>query len=508
MKRNIIYIALGAIALMMAPSCTDFLKENPQTFESPDNYYTTQEEMQKAVNGCYGTSTSDYIQGLPCMFQGMVGLGMNGHIYLEGMTGYSDRLTATNYRDMGFLLPLDQTTDGYNSNFWKGYYKSIENCNSTIKGIEGSMAESVSEDTRSALLAEVYFLRAYYYYRLVTLFGPVPYKTTPTTGTAGTDLAPDSEQTVFEGIASDLEHAETLAEKMAWSRNDGHVSKGAIKSLLAKVYLTMAGYPLQQTDCYAKAYAKAKEVVASKAFSLGSYADLSDPAKENSGEIIFAIQREGQHASNSVSACLLPITNPKVADNINNADALAPAVEFLDGFEAADARANAFFADTFTTYKGETVHTGRKYITKYYDPSGLSNGQYGLDYILIRYADILLVMAEAKVMADGGTTTDADAIAAFQQVHGRAFAGAAAPASLDFDTVYKERVWELCYENQTWFDMLRTRKAYDPVNKTVVNFLGYTAPGHAHVGSGAFTTTDIYLPYPVREKRLNPNLKR
>ena len=104
MKRNIIYIALGAIALMMTPSCTDFLKENPQTFESPDNYYTTQEEMQKAVNGCYGTSTSDYIQGLPCMFQGMIGLGMNGHIYLEGMTGYSDRLTATNYRDMGFLL--------------------------------------------------------------------------------------------------------------------------------------------------------------------------------------------------------------------------------------------------------------------------------------------------------------------------------------------------------------------------------------------------------------------
>ena len=81
-------------------------------------------------------------------------------------------------------------------------------------------------------------------------------------------------------------------------------------------------------------------------------------------------------------------------------------------------------------------------------------------------------------------------------------------SEVDFDTVFKERVWELCYENQTWFDMLRTRKAYDPVNKTVVNFIGYTAPGHSHVGSGAFTTTDLYIPYPVREKRLNPNLKR
>ena len=503
MKRIIYSIILSVIVLAMAVSCTDFLKESPKTFESPDNYFTTVDEMQKAVNGCYGTSS----QGLPCMFQGMIGLGMCGHIFIEGMTGYSDRPTATNYKDMGFILPIDATSDGYNQNFWKGYYMAIENCNSCIKGLEASEA-GVSESTRNSFLAEVYCLRAYYYYRLVTLFGPVPYKTTPTAGVEGSDLAPDTEATVFEGIVSDLENAERLGEKLAWSRGDGHIGMGAIKSLLAKVYLTMAGQPLQKTEYYAKAYAKAKEVVASKVYRLGTYEDLRDPSMENGGEVIFAIQREGQHAGNPVSACLLPISEPKVAKDVNNADALAPTAEFIAGFESTDARKDAFFSNQFTSYQGESVTTDRKYIMKYYDPAGLENGQYGLDYIVIRYADILLTLAEAKVMADGGTTTDADAIAAFQQVHGRAFSTSSAPASLDFDTVFKERVWELCYENQTWFDMLRTRKAYDPVNKTVVNFIGYTAPGHFHVGSGAFTTTDLYIPYPVREKRLNPNLKR
>ena len=514
MKRSIINIALSIIAAAaMLVSCTDFLQETPKTFNSPNNYYTTADEIQAAVNGCYGYGTA---QGLPSMFVGMIGVGMNGHVFIEGLTGYSDRLSNTNFKEMAFLLPLDQTIDGYNQNFWKGYYLSIENCNSTIQGIESCTIEEskLSTANKNAMLAEVYFLRAYYYYRLVTLFGPVPYKTTVTSGTDGMAIPADSEKTVFEGIVSDLETAEALTKDSAWTRKDGHVSKGAIKSLLAKVYLTMGGYPVQDASYYAKAYDKAKEVVTSGAYALGTYDDLKDQSKENSGEIIFAIQRNAESASNPLGVLCLPKSNPRACSDDNDAGAFTPCTSFIESFAADDTRGVLFFRNTFNAYDnggaslGYTFTTPRRYVNKYYDGTGLDDNQYGLDYILLRYADLELVLAEAKVMADGGTTTDADAIAAYQEVHGRAVPGSTAPANLDFDTVFKERVWELCYENQTWFDMVRTRKAFDPATKTVVNLIGYLAPGHANAGSGAFTLTDIYLPYPVREKRLNPNLKR
>src|SRR3546814_19315999 len=80
---------------------------------------------------------------------------------------------------------------------------------------------------------------------------------------------------------------------LAWTDNTGHVSMGAVKALLAEVYLTMAGYPLQKgAEYYQLAYDKAKEVINSDQFSLfANYADLRNPANENSGEHIFMVQR-------------------------------------------------------------------------------------------------------------------------------------------------------------------------------------------------------------------------
>ena len=80
----------------------------------------------------------------------------------------------------------------------------------------------------------------------------------------------------------------------------------------------------------------------------------------------------------------------------------------------------------------------------------------------------------------------------------------AAPASLDFATVYKERIWELCFETQTWYDMLRTRKALNTTTGEVVDLIGYQTPGH----EAAFEEDDLLFPYTLREKRLNPNLVR
>ncbi|MEO6149507.1 MAG: RagB/SusD family nutrient uptake outer membrane protein, partial [Mucilaginibacter sp.] len=76
------------------------------------------------------------------------------------------------------------------------------------------------------------------------------------------------------------------------------------------------------------------------------------------------------------------------------------------------------------------------------------------------------------------------------------------PASLKLDDILKERYWELCFEFQTWYDMIRTRKAFDVVNDKIVDLIGYKAPEHTN----AFAESNLMLPIPLAEILKNPKL--
>src|SRR5690606_25949371 len=111
----------------------------------------------------------------------------------------------------------------------------------------------ISMDATEAqkLLAEAHFLRAWYYFQLVQMFGNIPLITEPVT-LQSEQLFPDpaTPEAVYSLIVSDLKTAE--AANLNWLVSSGRVSQGAIKALLAKVYLTMAGYPLQKGAEYYK----------------------------------------------------------------------------------------------------------------------------------------------------------------------------------------------------------------------------------------------------------------
>lgn len=483
----------------MTASCTKFLTEEPKTFDSPTIYYNNEQEMQSSVNGCYA--------GLESVFASGIGLALNGHVFFEGLTGLCWREQSGGNELMGFTLPLVENLDLVNANFWRDYYKAIENCNSTIEGIETSTAQ-VAEDTKNALLAEVYFLRAYYYSRLVAMFGPIPYKTKKTTGTANSALPLDSEETVLDGCIADLQHAEMLADKAAWNPANGHVGKGAIKSLLAKVYMQKAGHPCNDVACYELAYEKAKEVVKQNVYSLfGSYADLRNQANENVGEFIFCLQREAQERGNYLVGTVYPLTEPAIAQSVNGGGGFVPNQSFVDSFEEGP-RKDAFFFTEYPSFADPSVIVKfPPHVFKFFDDSAsaLADLKCGMDYWIIRYADVLLTLAEAKTMADGGKTTNADAIDAYWQVRSRAVHGDTKPTTLTFETVFEERVKELAFENITWFDMVRARKAYDPLQDKVVDIIGHMAEGHP---GHPFTEKDMLLPYPYRERTYNPNLVR
>ena len=180
-----------------------------------------------------------------------------------------------------------------------------------------------------------------------------------------------------------------------------------------------------------------------------------------------------------------------------------PTTTLYNSFDDVDARKTSFFYTSYPSMDDAsvTVEFDRPYIFKFFDEDAIASGKSGLKFPLIRYADVLLTLAEAA--CEGGKTSDAKAVAAFKEVRSRAVTGYSTN-EITADQVLVERFWELCFEGQNWYDMIRTRKAFNPASKSMVDMLGYkgeTCPA-------AYDESYLYAPYPARDYALNPNLKR
>jgi hypothetical protein len=507
MKKYIVNIFWIVTFLVGFSSCEKFLEEEPKTFLSPNFYFQSEAQINAAVNGVY-TFLDD-------RFSSFIEIGSQTYLFFEYLPGYGIRPYSGSFEGLNQAINLNIKEDNaYVEDVWETHYKAIENCNSILEGIQGVSAEVINENTKNKLWGEVYFLRAYNYFHLVRLFGEVPLKISSTQNLSDIEQELSSIDQVYTQIEKDLLTADSLMANNSWASVEGRVAKGAVKSLLAKVYLTMAGYPLQKgADYYQKAYDQANAVVSSSQFYLfDTYTALRDVANENTGEYIWMIQRQRQYAGSPVHFNMLPYPqpNPPISAAGAYGGALAPAQAFYDSYPEGDKRTEekAFY---YTQHESSDnpdviVELDRPHIYKFWDEEAAETGQSGKNYPLIRFADVLLVMAEAKAQLDGGSTNDASAIDAYFQVRSRAMPDESRPGVISVNDVLKERLWELCFEGKTWFDMLRTRKAFNVTTGNIVDMIGYTAPFHPE--GHPFDEEDLLLPYPLREKRLNPNLTR
>lgn len=478
-------------------SCNKFLEEEPSGSLDLAHYYKTPEQVAAAVNGTY--------DGLGTPFIVNLGVSVTPAYSLEYITGYSRRPRPSGFEDDQFLR-LDRL-DSANSRlqgWWNATYYPVENCNSVIERV--SVTTLVDEVTKQRYLGQAYFLRAWYYFQVVRLFGDVPLKLVTTKDLNDVKIRRSPKEAVYEQIVKDLVNAENSG--LPWTDQSGHVSLGAVKSLLAKVYLTMAGYPMQKGAVYyQKAYDKALEVINSHQYSLfENYADLRNPALQNTREHIFMLQRHPTVAASNIHGAYLPYPSEAISIQPAYGGAMAPVKAFYDSYAAADGRKQeqAFYYTKYPRYGYplETVFFSDPYIYKFWDAEAEKTGRSGANFPLIRYADVLLLCAEARSYIDGGTTSDAMAVDAWYAVRHRAFPNEAKPATITTDDILKERYWELCFEFQSWYDMLRTRKAFDVVNGRMINLVGYKAPNHLR----AFDQGDLQFPLPLAEVQKNPEL--
>jgi hypothetical protein len=507
--KNLVALLLLGGTIIGNSGCKKFLEETDPTNLSPGSFYTLPEHAEAGIAAVYAE----------IRFIGNgAGIYSNNWQMLDAPTGIQSTETAQN-SDLNNLYSLiyDGTNLHVNQN-WSGFYKVIAQANLVLDKTPGISPMDNAQKKR--ILGEAAFVRAWAYFYLVRLWGDVPLIVKPITSANDPNFAPvrTPQADVYNQIVADLTAAE--AAGLPFMDASGRVSTAAIKSELAKVYLTMAGQPLNKGAAYYKLAAdKAKEVIdysTANPTSLGlfpSYAALHDAKNDNKLEHLFGIQyNDAAGAGNPLQSTYLPLHQPLVS-KIDGIGTAIPTGDFYASYEANDLRAKNregyFFTDYYTDgFKMPLVNRGKPYIFKHFDL--IANGTLGvegtsrsdLNIPQIRYAETLLIYAEAQNRADGAPNTAAYTAVNALRKRAQLLDLAGLNQTQFEEAVWRERWHELCYEGIIWFDMVRLRKVYNESTNGFDNFVG-------HINKSVnqpLQSKNLLFPIPTPEIRNNPKL--
>mgnify|MGYP000893964051 CR=1 FL=1 len=499
-----------ALTLTVPTACSDFLDETDPSNLQPESFFTIPDHAEAVLAATYS--------GLRFWGDGAGIFSANWQM-LEAVTGTATTQTGQN-SDLNNLYGLiHQASTGHIGNFWNGLYRIIANANLAIEKIPG--INFPDETQKQRLLAEARFLRAWSYFNVVRLWGDAPLILTPQTA-ASEDFFPSRtpQEEIYEFVVNELKAAE--AAGLPDFRTDGRVSNVAVKSLLAKVYLTMAGYPLQKgASHYSLAAEKALEVINfSKANPstlnlFPTYADLRNEDLKNRVEHIFQIQYNTVVAGFPLND-MLPNQTAVTYAGPSGTGSTVPTVSFYNSYEAGDLRTKnqvGYFYDTYyVNGTGAPFDLGQPHIFKYFNqkalggpginPTRLNN----LNVNLIRFAEVLLIYAEAQNEAGG---LNQEAYDALKRIRDRAQLTTPPIGSFTQNSfreaVWKERWMEFCYEQITWFDMIRLRKVWNETNRNFDDFVGHR---NLNISGGALLEEKhLLFPIPLAEMQNNPNLR-
>ncbi|MCW3467895.1 RagB/SusD family nutrient uptake outer membrane protein [Chitinophaga nivalis] len=516
MKRNIMnktwqLVLCGAMLIGGGSGCSKFLDEKDPSNLSPDSYFTLPEHADAAVFAAYARTR---------LIGKGAGIFSNNYQLLDAPTGTMVSATAQN-SDLNNLLGLVYNGDNLHiQQWWKELYKEIAQTNLVLDNVP--KINPMDEGQRTRVLGEARFLRAWAYFYAVRFWGDIPLiLQSQTPGSPDFSPGRAKAEDVYNAIVADLKIAE--AAGLPWIDNSGRASMAAVKSQLAKVYLTMAGYPLNKGAAYYKLAAdKAKEVIdyatahPAEIGLFSSYADLHNPAMNNKLEHIFEVQYLNGVEENPLQTVMLP--NNSLAQDISEkgsgqgSEVVSPSFyASFKKFEPADKRTDEkqfFYTSYYVKGNGAPFPLGAPYIFKHFDvtchgePGKKGTGVSNLNVPQIRYAEVLLIYAEAQNRTG---LANGEAYAALNAIRGRA--GLAALSGLDqasFEkAVWRERWHEFCFEGIIWFDMVRLRKVYNEDNNGFDEFVG-----HINKNSGqALKERHLLYPLPLFEMKNNPNLK-
>ncbi len=453
LKSSIILI----LGVFFCTSCSDTLQEENTTFYSEEQIYTTTEGAETGINGLY------YSLGV---------FEYYGSNFINIMLPHSGLFWSSQQANVD-ATGLNATPSNINLNgMWEAQYKAINAANIAIKNLE---AKPESFKNKNTLLGDAYFVRGKVYLDLLRTFGGVPIKTEPTT-LDNLHASRASKEEVTKLIIDDLNKAKALMADFGMTIN-GRPSKWAANVYLAKLYMFNAQGDVSN---WQKANDELKPVIDSKKFSLmPSYASLFLPNNENTKESIFELQygNTGAVRTSDFIRLFTPSNSTFAPANTITFGRLRPNKEVYDEHKKRykdDPRIAATFL--FDEYKrndgtiqriypkSKTGNNGYACIAKWFDPTYNGNTT-SRNYILLRYADVLLMMAEITNEISGPANAYAfvnEVLTRARDANGDGMQDVTTPANYSNMTkeefrsrIMFERRYELLSEGEDWFDTRR-----------------------------------------------------
>jgi hypothetical protein len=477
MKRNIIYILRCSLLLtfMVSVYACKKLVEKPISSVTPDKFGNSVLQIEAAYAG-----SMNYLWDYWAAYG-----------YAHDVIRNDDQL------DGGDLNISPDQADG----LWQAHYSALLNVNNALKSIKNGNIKLETQETLDGLEAQGKFLRAHNYFNLVRMFGGVPLITEDTPDPTLNPMARATIAEVYQLIVSDLTFAAAHLPEV-WDGSPGKPTSGAAKGILAKVYLTMATYPMSEPSNYQLAAATALEVITSGVYHLvDSVVDVFSLSNKYGPEMMWSYNSTYDDVA----------TDPEIWVTESYLDGGWGDAAVDTAFERSWPDQPRKAAYLFTDWDGvhytefpEQVPYCKKFF--FYISADDFNGYSStMNYPIIRYADVLLMYAEAANMASAGANPPQEAVDAINQVIERANGFKPNPAhplmttsmtKAEFDAaVIQERSWELVFESfDRWFDICRKRILDD--SKVTVR-----ASDRAN-----FSVDDYLFAIPETDLRLNPLL--
>jgi len=512
------------ILLAFAVSCSDFLEEEPRDALSVDQYFTEPGQAESAVNYLYQN-------GVPQMY--LNGGVYNGTrvMYVQYLSGFFDNEFKGQERQIDLaqqLLLTSNNVDDVVNGIWSDLYRGIAGANLAIANIPET--PGLTEAERTNLIAQAKFFRGFGYFYLVRLFGDVPLIIEPIDGLGEINRPRDGVAVVYDQIVADLTQAIAPGSLPTGNMvNNGYrITTETAQMLLADVYLTMSGFPLQE-DNYAKAADAAREVINSGAFSLTPHErdDNGNVVAENSAynkirkeqalgtEYIYQIEYEAGIRTSVYPQYSFPSS---VIGSVGSAyailqNAYQPRPGLYDQYDQdLDLRVQnkQYFHTTYTTASGEVITFPVTPYIWFDEDVFFTTAQSSKNLRAYSYPEALLVAAEAIALSEGVT---AEAVDYLTQVRARAYwttdpetiraqlSGLSATAFVE--QVWLERNRELIFDFKLWFDMVRTRK-YPEGGNGSANFQNLV--GSQNTFGKTFEEKNLLLPIAQSELQRNPEL--
>lgn len=498
MKNIVSLLILSSIFLA---SCEKNIDLYPQSNITTENFFKNANDVQIALNGCYNALRDPLLEEWKLT-----------ELRSDNTIMWSSNSKSVPNRDLSDLdLFIPSTSHSAIYNYWISNYFNIRNVNNILNSLNINYDKATSKLTaekstvevtdaqKKNLSSEATFIRAYHYFNLVRLYGGVMLIHEPVDPFEATSINRSTTDEIYKLIIADLTYAidngSTLKYASIPAANLGKVNAWAAKALLAKVYLTLN----RKSD----AIPLLNDIIANSGYGLvTAYSDIFSITNEMNKEVMFAIRYKagGIGQGSPFPNLFAPELSGVAVINGDGSGQNAPCLELSNAYSVITGAVDTRKAVSIATYGTQLNNLYPKKMISQVSLKGDAEN----DWIVIRYADVLLMLAEAQ-------GNSAASLALINQTRARAGLPALTATAVSTTAIFEkelanERRLEFTFENMRWFDLLRyktTMPSLDPLTIIKGNYSAMWATHYSKYPSPAPPLATIQS-YVINDKLLLP----